>query len=324
MARTDPGQGPPGPTGRSPAGQGLTGRSLTGPQTGLAQAIGEQFSLQASMGGVRGLVESVLPVAVFSVVYAITKDLGPSAWGALGVSALLVLVRLISRQPVSQAVSGMFGVLVGVLVAFATGRPVDFFLMTILKNVGLLFFYLGSLVVGWPFVGVMLGFLLGEQTHWRQVPGRRRIYVLATWVWVAMCLIRLTVEIPLYLADNVEGLGAVSVPLGLPLYGTVLLLTWVIVRRVPVARPDGAQDPADAGAAQELAPAGPESGTGSTQELDELEELDATERVVDAAVREFDAAMQTLDTAAREPDAVVPGPDRGSSASPPGGPPRPA
>jgi hypothetical protein len=289
MTRTDPGRGAQG---------------LAGSQAGLAQAIGEQFSLQASVGGVRGLVESVLPVAVFSVVYAMTKDLGPSAWGALGVSVLLVLVRLLSRQPVSQAVSGMFGVLVGVLVAFATGRPVDFFLMTILKNVGLMLFYLGTLVVGWPFVGVMLGFLLGEQTHWRQVPERRRVYALATWVWVAMCLIRLTVEIPLYLADNVEGLGAVSVPLGLPLYGTVLLLTWVLVRRVPVARPDEVQDPAGAA----VPPAPEPASTGPAP---------------DAAVREFDAAMQALDTASRDPDAAVPGPDRGGSASPLGGPPRP-
>jgi hypothetical protein len=29
----------------------------------------------------------------------------------------------------------------------------------------------------------------------------------------------------------------VSIPLGLPLYGLVLLLTWLVVRRVPVARP---------------------------------------------------------------------------------------
>jgi len=215
-------------------------------RTGLSQAIGEQFSFQASVGGVRGLLESVLPVAVFSVIFAVTGDLAPSAWGALGISILLVLARLVRRQPVSQAVSGMFGVLIGVAVALYTGHPVDFFLTTILKNVGLLFLYAGSVAIGWPFVGVMLGFLLGEQTHWRRVPERRRVYVQATWLWVAMCVIRLAVEIPLYLADNVEGLGAASVPLGLPLYGMVLLLTWAVVRRTPVARPP-AEDPQDPG-----------------------------------------------------------------------------
>jgi hypothetical protein len=204
---------------------------------GLAAAIGEQFSLQAAMGGVRGMVESVLPVAVFSVVYAINRQLWPSVIAAVVVALLAVLARLIAREPVSQAVSGLLGVAIGAVLALYTGRAVNFFAASIVKNIALLVLYAGSSLVRWPFVGVILGFVLGEGTHWREVPARARVYQIATWIWVAMCVVRLAFQIPFYLKDKTTELGAASIPLGLPLYGLVLLLTWLVVRRVPVAYP---------------------------------------------------------------------------------------
>lgn len=213
----------------------------------FAQAFGDEFSLQASVGGVRGLIESVLPVAVFSLIYAVNRELVVSIAGAVAVSVALVVARLVVRQPVSQAVSGLLGVALGAAVALMTGRAVDFFLVSILKNIGLGLLYAFSALVRWPFVGVILGFVLGEQTHWRSVPARLRVYQLATWLWVGMCAVRLAFQIPLYLNDQAAGLGAASVPLGLPLYGLVLLLTWLLIRRVPVARPAEPVAATDAG-----------------------------------------------------------------------------
>lgn len=207
------------------------------PVTGLAAAIGEEFSIQAATGGIRGMAESVLPVGVFSVAYAVTRQLVSSVIAAIGVSLLAVLARLVTRQPVTQAVSGLFGVALGAVIAVSTGRAVNFFAVSIVKNTVLLALFAGSSLVRWPFVGVVLGFLLGEGTYWRKVPARMRVYQIATWIWVAMDVIRLAFQIPLYLADQAAQLGAASVPLGLPLYGLVLLLTWLVVRRVPVARP---------------------------------------------------------------------------------------
>ena len=231
---------------------------------GLAAAIGEQFSLQTATGGIRGMVESVLPIAVFSLVYAFTRQLWPSVIASVVVAVLAVLLRLVTRQPVSQAVSGLMGVALGALLAVYTGRAVNFFAISIVKNVGLLVLYAGSMVIRWPFVGAVLGFVLGEGTHWRQVPARMRTYQLATAIWVGMCVLRLAFQIPLYVKDHATELGAASVPLGLPLYGLVLLLTWLVVRRVPVARPPGqddAGDPADRrGAEAAVATEGPRTG----------------------------------------------------------------
>jgi len=135
------------------------------------------------------------------------------------------------------AVSGLLGVGVGAAVAWGTGNAADYFLLPLLKNLFFAAVYAGSALAGWPLVGVVLGVVLKEQTAWREVPERRRVYAQATWLWAGMFALRFAVELPLYLQQHVVTLGVLSVPLGLPLFGVVLLLTWLIVRRVPVVEP---------------------------------------------------------------------------------------
>jgi hypothetical protein len=57
--------------------------------------------------------------------------------------------------------------------------------------------------------------------------------------------LRLAVQVPLYLAGQVAVLGAVNVGLGLPLFGIVVWLSWLILRRVPVAHPPAEAEPAE-------------------------------------------------------------------------------
>jgi len=204
---------------------------------GLAAAVAEEFSFEESLGGVRGMIESVVPILVFSITYLATHALWPACAASIGVSVLTLLVRLATRKPVMPAVSGLLGVAVSAGIALLSGHAVAYFAGPIAKNILFAVLFAGSAVAGWPLVGVMLGLILKEQFHWREVPARRRVYQQATWLWVAMSLIRLAVEIPLYLRNDVAMLAAASVPLGVPLYGLVLLGTWLIVRRVPVARP---------------------------------------------------------------------------------------
>jgi intracellular septation protein A len=204
---------------------------------GLAAAVAEEFSFEESIGGVRGMIESVVPVIVFTVVYTVWHSIPAASLAAVGVSVLIFIVRLATGKSLQPAISGFLGVGVGAAIAWWTGAAINFFLVSIVKNIGLGLLFGVSSLVGWPIVGVMLGMMLGEQFHWREVPERRRVYQQATWLWVGMSAVRLAFQIPLYLQDKVGGLGAASLPLGLPLYGLVLLLTWLIVRRVPVARP---------------------------------------------------------------------------------------
>jgi hypothetical protein len=209
---------------------------------GLKQAIAEQFSVQAVIGGPRGLAESILPMTVFSIVWAFTHDVPRSVLAVLVPSVALAIWRIVAREPLTQAVSGVLGIALGAGIALYTGRAQDFFLPGILKNVGFGAVYAISALVRWPLVGVLLGFTLGEDLNWRRVRPRMRVYQQATWIWVAVFALRAVVQGWLYSTGQATALGFVNVLLGLPLFGLAVGLTWLLVRRVPTAKP--AEQPA--------------------------------------------------------------------------------
>ncbi len=215
---------------------------------GLGAAGAETFSLKQSMGGVRGLLESVIPITVFSLYFGITRDLRTSCIVALVPAVAFVLWRAVRREPVSQAIGGLLALGVGAFLAMRTGRSEAFFLPTIIKNVAYLAAFVISIVVRWPLIGLALGMfnsvadlggersareVLRESTWWRQDPVALRAYTLASWFWVGMFAVRLAVQVPLFMLGKTAELGLLSVPLGLPLFGLTAYLTWLVVRRLP-------------------------------------------------------------------------------------------
>ena len=219
------------------------GRGSPAGRAGLGQAIAEQFSLQAMIGGPRGLAESILPMTVFTIVWAFTHDVQPSVLAALVPAVLFMLWRLVAREPVTQALGGLLGIGLGAGLALLTGRAQDFFVPGIVKNLAFAAVYALSSLVRYPLIGLLLGFTLGEELHWRRVPARMRVYQQATWVWVAMFAVRALVQGRLYTQGDAATLGFVNLLLGLPLFGVAVALTWLIVRRVPPARAQPAEAP---------------------------------------------------------------------------------
>jgi hypothetical protein len=57
-----------------------------------------------------------------------------------------------------------------------------------------------------------------------------------------MFALRAAVMTPAYLRNDVASLGLAATLLGLPLFAAVLLGTWLIIRRVPVAHPEPVDD----------------------------------------------------------------------------------
>jgi hypothetical protein len=203
---------------------GLPGRG------GLAQAIAEEFSAQASLGGPRGLLEAVLPLTVFSVAYALTGNVLACVVAALVPAAALSFWRLLAREPIVQALSGVLVLALGGYIAVRTGRAENLFVLQLLKNIGFAVVLMVSVLVRWPLIGVFLGLLRGEDGRWRSDPGRLRVYTRATWVWTGMFGVRLAIQLPLWLTGQAALLGLVNIPLGLPLYVGVLWITWRLVR----------------------------------------------------------------------------------------------
>ena len=172
----------------------------------------QREGLAELLGGPRGIVDAGLPGVLFGVAYAaFGQQLGPALWVALGSAAVLFVISLVQRRSVQQSIAGLVGVGIMALVARWTGQAEAFYLPSILKNAGYAAAYAISVLVRWPLLGVFLGPVLGEGFHWRQDPARRRAYARASWVWCGMFLVRLLVQIPLYLAGAVAALGIAGI-----------------------------------------------------------------------------------------------------------------
>ena len=222
---------------------------------GLRALTGQEFSASDAIGGWRGAAESVAPGVLFVVVYLVAgQRVMPALVASLGAALAAVAVRLVQRTPVTQAFSGVLGVLVGVVWAWRTGRAEDYFLYGLWVNVAYGVGTLATIVAGFPLVGLVVGLFdnrgpltggsWGRVVAWRSDRGLVRRYALATWPWVGMFALRLVVQVPLYRSAEVAWLGTAKLVMGLPLTALVLWLSWRLVRRsaapaaTPPTRPD--------------------------------------------------------------------------------------
>ncbi|MHA6763322.1 DUF3159 domain-containing protein [Streptacidiphilus sp. PAMC 29251] len=191
-------------------------------------------SLIDAFGGVRGMVDMTVPGFVFVLLYTITKDLGVSTWSAVGITALLVVVRLARRETLKHAFGGVLGVAIGAFIALKSGKAENFYLPSMIYGVVLGLVYLVSVLVRWPLIGMMLGPILGENMTWRtQNPGRLAAYTKATWVWIALFALRAAILFPLYWANKVTWLGVAKIGLGVPPWLIAIYLSWLILSKAP-------------------------------------------------------------------------------------------
>ncbi len=193
-------------------------------------------ALLSAIGGVRGLVESILPGLGFLVVYTITGELLPSVLAPLAVALLFVVARLVGRTPVTTALAGVIGVGLSAGLALFTGRAEDNFVLGFVINVVWLVALLISLFARWPLIGVVAGLLTGEGSRWRSDRAKFRVATIATLLWVGLFALRLAVQVPLYFAGQVDWLAGTKLLMGVPLYAGVLWVTWLLMRAV-YARP---------------------------------------------------------------------------------------
>ena len=189
-------------------------------------------SLLVAVGGVRGLIEAILPGLGFLIVYAITRDVLPSVIAPVVLALAFVVVRLASKTPAVQAFAGVAGIALSAGLALFTGRAEDNFAFGLIINVVSVTVLLVSLLVRWPLIGFVAGVLTNELTEWRSNKAKRRVLTLATWLWVGVFSLRLVVQAPLYFSGHTEMLATMKLLMGVPLYAAMLWVTWLLVTSV--------------------------------------------------------------------------------------------
>ncbi|WP_406863590.1 DUF3159 domain-containing protein [Streptomyces sp. HUAS MG47] len=205
-------------------------------QDGGGQASKEvtEAALFEAFGGLRGMIETVVPGLLFVTIYTINKNLHLSAIAALAVSLVLVAVRLIRRDTVKHAFSGVFGVGFGVVFAMMTGNAKDFYLPGMLYTLGLGLAYIITTLAGVPLIGLILGPVFKENLSWRtRNPGRKKAYAKASYAWGLILLAKCAILFPLYWWADTTQLGWVLVALKIPPFLLAVYLTWVFLAKAP-------------------------------------------------------------------------------------------
>ncbi|MBC3185424.1 DUF3159 domain-containing protein [Corynebacterium sp. zg-331] len=191
-------------------------------------------TLLEQMGGLTGLVSSTLPVLVLVPVNTLW-GLTPALVAALGAALLIFFWRLLRRESLQPAISGLFGVGICAAIAWWMGDAKGYFLYGIWASLVLGIAALVSILVRWPLVGLMWKGLNGEAMTWRSVVRARRAYSWATAGWAAVFFSRFLVQRVLYEDFSTTDLAVARMLMGWPLTGVVTVLTIVMVRRADAA-----------------------------------------------------------------------------------------
>jgi hypothetical protein len=203
--------------------------------------ISEQIADQ--LGGMRGLIESSVPVLAFVLLnwifgldalgLAERTGLYVAIAGAVGTAVLIAIYRLARKQPVRHAVNGVIGIALGAYLAARSGHAKDFYLPGILLTLGEAVLLLLSTAVRKPIIGYVWAVMANKGKHdWLE---NRRLLFTFQWLtvaWAGSLVIRGGVQALLYWFNRADLLGVARIFLSWPIYAGMLALTVWAVRRV--------------------------------------------------------------------------------------------
>jgi hypothetical protein len=192
-----------------------------------------------ALGGARGVVDGGLPPLLFTLVNAVVGANAPrqvalaSAIAAAAVTGLVIVVlRLVRREPLRQAMGGLAGLTLAIAFAVQSGEARGFFLPGIYVDAAYAIAFLGSALIGRPLIGAAYGLLSGRRGQWRQNARLRRTLTRATVGWSLVFALRAGAQALLYVNDRPGLLAATKLVLGWPLTVLALGLTFAAIGRI--------------------------------------------------------------------------------------------
>jgi hypothetical protein len=215
-------------------------------------SMSEQIAEQ--LGGVRGLIESSLPVLAFVVLNVVLGSavldlekrtalywaIGGSVFSALAIGGF----RMARKQPVRHAVNGLFGIALGAYFAWRSGDAKNFYLPGILITFGQAGLLLISVVVRKPLIGYAWG-VMANKGH-QDWFGNARLFRTFQWltlVWVASLSLRAGIQYYLWSLGEANALGVVRILISWPIYAATFAYTAWAIHRVTTSQKEAAPGP---------------------------------------------------------------------------------
>jgi len=219
---------------------------MTSAQATVEQVVRTQ--LAKALGGRRGIIESAVPTALFTACFLISDNLRLSLTVSIAVTVLLLVVRVVQRSTTQFVVNALVGIGIGALFAYRASRSGGseedvaraVFTPGLIYNSAYAVIIIVTILIGWPIVGFMVGSVTGDATGWHQDRPMVRLCSQLTWILAIPCVIRVAVQLPLWLNHEIGLLGASKIALGWPLQLTSFAaMAWLLSRnRTPLELDD--------------------------------------------------------------------------------------
>jgi hypothetical protein len=149
---------------------------------------------------------------------------------------LLTLYRLVRKQSIQQALSGLFGVLIASIIAARTGQARGYFLFGIWTSFAYAVPFGVSILVRRPLVGVAWEFLDPTPGGDEDPPWYRRRVLLHAYMWATLAatlvfLSRGIVQAALYHRNATGWLAFARIAMGYPLFVAAAGFVFLIIGR---------------------------------------------------------------------------------------------
>ncbi|MGB7448945.1 MAG: DUF3159 domain-containing protein [Ornithinimicrobium sp.] len=202
--------------------------------------------LSELLGGWYGSIETAVPTVVFVAMYVVRDDVRVAVLSAVGLTFILLGVRLYVGGSVRYVLSSLAGIGIAAFFALRSGQAEDAFLPGIIFSGAYGVLALVSILGRWPIIGFLVAAAdpayAKDPTRWRRDLPLVRVCSRLTWVLVGLFVVRVAVMLPLYLAGEVVWLGVAKIALGWPAYLAAILVMGVMLStgRTPLgeAEPD--------------------------------------------------------------------------------------
>lgn len=146
---------------------------------------------------------------------------------AFSVAILLGLVRLVKKESILYALGGIGGVALAAGLALISDNASNYFLPKIIGSGAFFFLSLISILLGKPLAAILSHLSRAWPFDWFLRDDIKPAYREVTWVWAALFLARMILQIALYKKGSLSQLGWASVLLGFPATLIVLILTLI-------------------------------------------------------------------------------------------------
>ncbi|CAN5534260.1 hypothetical protein BH23ACT7_BH23ACT7_09100 [soil metagenome] len=186
------------------------------------------YSARDLLANRKVIVDTVLPPLVFVGVNGYA-GLRAAAVAALGLAALLVVVRLARRERLVYALSGLGGVSVGVGVALWAGEAEGFFLPGIVTNLAMGLASVVSILVRRPLIALTGAAIYRWPLAWYWHPRVRPAYSEITWAWAVVYLGKAAVQYWLVVRQEIGWLAVARIATGWPVFAALLVATYAYV-----------------------------------------------------------------------------------------------